>query len=72
MTSNSGTLRLKQGPGPLTYLELQDVIDRLENRIIALERDNTRQKRELSTMNKKIREMEMHVRQLGRATSRRR
>lgn len=59
MPSNSGELRLKQGPGPLTYLELQDVIDRLENRIILLERGNV-------AMTKKLREMEMHIRQLGR------
>lgn len=63
MPNDSGKLKLKQGPGPLTYLELQDVIDRLENRIILLERGNV-------AMAKKLREMEMHIRQLAR-TSRR-
>ena len=60
-------LTLKKGPGPLRPLKLQDVIDRLENRIIALEAEHFAMHKERVRSDKKRREMEMHIRKLGRS-----
>jgi len=59
-------LKLKQGPGPLRPLKLQDVIDRLEDRIIALEAEQIAIFKELTKSERRRREMEMHIRKLGR------
>jgi len=59
-------LKLKTGPGPLRPLKLQDVIDRLEDKILALEAENVAVRKELTKMTRKDRELEANLRRLGR------
>lgn len=59
-------LELKTGPGPLRPLKLQDVIERLENKIIALETENIAIRKEMNKMQRRDRELEANLRRLGR------
>lgn len=59
-------LKLRSGPGPLRPLKLQDVIERLEDKIFALEAENAAVRKELAKMTKKDRELEANLRRLGR------
>jgi hypothetical protein len=65
-TDCCNNLKLRAGPGPLRPLKLQDVIERLEDKIFALEAENVAVRKELAKMTKKDRELEANLRRLGR------
>ena len=59
-------LKLRSGPGALRPLKLQTVIERLEDKIFALEAENAAVRKDLAKIDKKHRELEANLRRLGR------